>query len=268
MSEALPASPIADIPRAVLDALPQSVVVYQVVSRTEFTLVYINLLGARSPEKQVSLIGKSIRELLSAEEAAKVTRHYQTCLDTGTTVSVEDSYQLDTGVMWSQARCIPLRSPDGQISHIMFVWEDITERKLREQEERERQEAIIQHQAAALAELSTPLLMISGSTVVLPLIGAIDSRRAQLILETLLAGVAERRASNVILDITGVPVVDTQVANVFLQASQAVGLLGARTIVTGIRPEVAQTLVGLGVDLQDIVTRSTLQEAITFALQR
>jgi rsbT co-antagonist protein RsbR len=268
MSESLLAPPIADIPRAVLDALPLSVVVYKVVSRTEFPLEYINLLGAGSPEKQASLIGKSIGELVPPEEAAKVTRYYQRCLDTGAPVSVEDSYQLGTGVMWSQARYIPLRCADRQISHIMIMWEDTTERKLREQEERERQEAIIQHQAAALAELSTPLLMISGSTVVLPLIGAIDSRRAQQILETLLAGVAERRASNVILDITGVPVVDTQVANVFLQASQAVALLGARTIVTGIRPEVAQTLVGLGVDLQDIVTRSTLQEAITFALQR
>jgi rsbT co-antagonist protein RsbR len=104
--------------------------------------------------------------------------------------------------------------------------------------------------------------------VVLPLIGTVDSRRAQQVMETLLEGVATSRAQVAILDITGVVVVDTQVADALVRAAQAVKLLGAQVVLTGIRPEVAQTLVGLGVDLSGIVTRSTLQSGIAFAIER
>jgi anti-anti-sigma factor len=100
----------------------------------------------------------------------------------------------------------------------------------------------------------------------MPLIGAIDSSRAQQVIETLLAGVAASRATTAILDITGVQVVDTQAANALLRAAQAVKLLGAQVVLTGIRPEIAQTLVGLGLDLGGITTRATLQSGIAFAL--
>jgi rsbT co-antagonist protein RsbR len=102
--------------------------------------------------------------------------------------------------------------------------------------------------------------------MVMPLIGAIDSNRAQQVIETLLAGVASSGATSAILDITGVQIVDTQVANALLRAAQAVKLLGARVVLMGIRPEIAQTLVGLGLDLSGIVTRATLQSGIAFAL--
>jgi rsbT co-antagonist protein RsbR len=129
------------------------------------------------------------------------------------------------------------------------------------------QEAVIRAQEATLAELSTPLLAISDRVLVMPLIGVIDPRRAQQVIENLLAGVTQRRASAVILDITGVSVVDTQVANALMSAAQAVRLLGARVIITGIRPEVAQTLVGLGVDLSGITTKASLQNGIAEALR-
>jgi rsbT co-antagonist protein RsbR len=99
----------------------------------------------------------------------------------------------------------------------------------------------------------------------MPLVGAIDSRRVQQIMDTLLTGVADYGATKVILDITGVPIVDTQVANALLRAARAVTLLGAQTVLTGVRPEVAQTLVGLGVDLSGIVTLGTLQDGIAYA---
>jgi len=119
---------------------------------------------------------------------------------------------------------------------------------------------------ATLAELSTPLIPLSDTVVVMPIIGAVDSRRAQQVMETLLGGIAENGANVAIIDITGVSVVDTQVANVFVQAAQAVKLLGAQVMLTGIRPEVAQTLIGLGVDLRGIVTHSSLQRGIAMAL--
>jgi PAS domain S-box-containing protein len=145
------------------------------------------------------------------------------------------------------------------------VAHDLTERKRAAEEHARLQERIIQAQAAMLAELSTPLIPISDHVVVMPLIGAIDSDRAQLVLNTLLHGIERSHARVAILDITGVPLVDTQVAKSLLVAAQAVRLLGARIVLTGIRPEVAQTLVGLGVDLGDIVTRSSLQSGIAYA---
>ena len=126
----------------------------------------------------------------------------------------------------------------------------------------------MRRQEAALRELSTPLIPISDRVVVMPLIGAINSRRAQQVIETLLHGLADSRADRAILDITGVLVVDTQVANALVAAAQAVKLLGATVILTGIRPEVAQTLVGLGIDLRGIVTCGTLQSGIAYALAR
>ena len=145
------------------------------------------------------------------------------------------------------------------------VAHDLTERKRVLEEHARLQERIIQAKAATLAELSTPLIPISDDVVVMPLIGAIDSERARLVLETLLHGIGRSHARVAILDITGVPLVDTQVAKSLLVAAQAVRLLGARIVLTGIRPEVAQTLVGLGVDLGGIVTHSTLQNGIAFA---
>jgi PAS domain S-box-containing protein len=151
--------------------------------------------------------------------------------------------------------------------HFIGIAHDLSERK-REAAERARlQERIIQAQAAALAELSTPVIPISDQVIVMPLIGAIESARARQVLETLLHGIERSRARVAILDITGVPLVDTQVAKSLLVAAQAVRLLGARIVLTGIRPEVAQTLVGLGVDLGDIVTRSTLQSGIAYAME-
>ncbi len=143
---------------------------------------------------------------------------------------------------------------------------DISMRKREEAERASLQQHIIEVQRAAIRELSTPIIPISDTTMIMPLIGTIDSARAQQVLETLLEGVAQYRAAITILDITGVLVVDTQVASALIQAAQAVRLLGARVVITGIRPDVAQTLVHLGADLSGIVTRGTLQAGIEYAL--
>jgi anti-anti-sigma regulatory factor len=135
-----------------------------------------------------------------------------------------------------------------------------------EEEQLKLKDEMIRMQAAALEQLSTPLIPISDDILVMPLIGTIDSRRAQKMTETLLQGLATHQAHAAILDITGVPVVDIEVAQGLLRAAQAAQLLGARVVLTGIRPEVAQTLVGIGVDLQGIVTYSTLQNGIRAAM--
>ena len=120
---------------------------------------------------------------------------------------------------------------------------------------------------ATLDELSTPLIPLTDDILIMPLIGTIDSRRSQQIIEALLHGVSDHQASSVIVDITGVATVDTSVANGILHAAQAVRLLGTVVILTGIRPDVVQTLVSLGVELQGIVTQGTLQAGIAYATQ-
>lgn len=143
---------------------------------------------------------------------------------------------------------------------------ELIERQRAEEERAQLQQQIIRVQASALAELSTPLIPLTNRIMVMPLIGTMDSQRAQQVLENLLQGVSETRAQVVIVDITGVSVVDTAVAGTLVRAAQAVRFLGAQTIITGIRPEVAQTLVGLGVDLTNVTTLGTLQSGIAYAL--
>jgi len=143
---------------------------------------------------------------------------------------------------------------------------DVTEQTAMQAEREQMQAQLIQAQQDTLRELSTPLIPIADHGVIMPLIGAIDTIRAQQILESLLEGVAAHQAEVAILDITGVQVVDTQVAQALIRAAQAVKLLGARIMLTGIQPQIAQTLVHLGIDLQGITTHSTLQSGITAAL--
>jgi rsbT co-antagonist protein RsbR len=151
-----------------------------------------------------------------------------------------------------------IRDGEDEPVEILGAWRDITASV--------HDEELIKSQANALTELSTPLIPISDHVVVMPLIGAMDSHRAAQVLETLLEGVSTRRASVAIVDITGVSVVDTHVANALLQAAKAVRLIGAEVVLTGIRPDVALTLVGLGLDLTGIVTKGTLQAGIVHAM--
>lgn len=162
----------------------------------------------------------------------------------------------------------PIYNSEGQISYALIAFNDITERAAAQEalQRQAVQDEVIRAQSATLRELSTPLLKISDSTLVMPLVGTIDSARAQQVMEALLEGIAEERASTVIMDITGVSVVDTQVANALLRAAQAAQLLGTQVILSGIRPEIAQTIVGLGVDLSGLSTSSTLQRGISRAL--
>lgn len=123
-------------------------------------------------------------------------------------------------------------------------------------------------QKMALKELSAPLIPVFENICVMPLIGTIDTERAKLIMENLLNGVIKHRAEVVLIDITGVPVVDTMVANHIIEASEAVRLVGAECILVGIRPEIAQTIVNLGIDLSRFPTKNTLRKGIQTALEK
>jgi rsbT co-antagonist protein RsbR len=128
-------------------------------------------------------------------------------------------------------------------------------------------ERTVSLQKIALQELSAPLIPVFEKISVMPLVGTIDTERARLIMENLLNGVVKHRAEVVLIDITGVPVVDTMVAHHIIQAADAVRLVGAKCMLVGIRPEIAQTIVNLGIDLNQFSTNSTLRKGIEKALE-
>jgi anti-anti-sigma factor len=197
-----------------------------------------------------------------------------------------DALNTALGVLTSEGRwqgIMPHKHADGNVFPMQcdafFVYDqagtpisavvierDVSEEVRQEQEHQALQQQIIDAQQTAIRELSTPLLPISKHVVVMPLVGTIDSQRAQQVMEALLEGISAYHATTVIVDITGVRVVDTQVAQALLQSAQAARLLGAKVFLTGIQPQIAQTLVQLGADLSGIVTHSTLQAGIAQVL--
>ena len=124
-------------------------------------------------------------------------------------------------------------------------------------------EEIIADQAEAMLELSTPVIRLWEGVIAVPLVGTLDSARTQLVMEKLLETLVATGADHAVLDITGVPTVDTEVAQHLLKTASAARLLGAECIVSGIRPQVAQTIVSLGIEFGDIATKATLADALT-----
>jgi rsbT co-antagonist protein RsbR len=129
-------------------------------------------------------------------------------------------------------------------------------------------EDVIVRQQQELLELSTPVVQLWEGVLALPLIGTLDSSRTQVVMESLLQQIVDTKAEVAIIDITGVPTVDTLVAQHLLKTVAAARLMGADCIISGIRPQIAQTIVHLGVELGDVVTKASLADALTVALRR
>ncbi|MFJ4949797.1 STAS domain-containing protein [Streptomyces sp. NPDC088760] len=129
-------------------------------------------------------------------------------------------------------------------------------------------EELIARQRQQLLEVATPVISLWEGVVAVPLIGTLDSARSQVVMESLLQAVVEQRARYAILDITGVPTVDSLVAQHLMKTVAAARLMGAECIVSGIRPAIAQTIVHLGIDLSPVLTRSSLADALAYALAR
>jgi rsbT co-antagonist protein RsbR len=155
---------------------------------------------------------------------------------------------------WFETHKRPLFDPQGNLIGMLGAYNNITARK--------QAEATVAAQSTLLQELSTPVIPLTKNILVVPLIGTVDTNRVNQLTATILERIAEAGAEHVFVDITGVTVIDTQVAHALVQTSQAVQLLGSRMTLTGIRPEVASTLVGLGVELGAITTHSSLSRAL------
>jgi rsbT co-antagonist protein RsbR len=129
-------------------------------------------------------------------------------------------------------------------------------------------EQIIADQTTAMMELSTPVVRLWDGIIAVPLVGTLDSARTQLVMEKLLETLVATGADHAVIDITGVPTVDTEVAQHLLKTVSAARLLGAECIISGIRPQVAQTIVSLGIEFGDVATKATLADALALALRQ
>jgi len=126
-------------------------------------------------------------------------------------------------------------------------------------------EDVISQQSDEMAELSTPVIRVWNGILAMPIIGTLDSARTQIVMENLLQGIVDTGSSIAILDISGVPAVDSLVAQHLIKTVNATRLMGAECIISGIRPEIAQTVVHLGIDLSQMITKATLESALKFA---
>jgi anti-anti-sigma factor len=209
------------------------------------------------------LLGRKLHEVMPPAMADFLLSHVRASLERKGLVTVEYSLPAGDREVFFSTNITPMSD-----DVVIIVARDITDRKQGELAlvEAGRRQAVIDAQAAALAELSTPLIPITDDVVVLPLIGVLDSQRMQQVMDVLLRGITERSARTVILDITGVSVVDSQVADALVRAARAAQLVGARVVFTGVRRDVAQALVALQADLGGVVTRATVQSGIAFAM--
>jgi rsbT co-antagonist protein RsbR len=174
----------------------------------------------------------------------------------------------DGRVVWVSL-CVTTITDAGEPFFVTYI-QDIDDRK-REQfalQESERQRGVIAAQRELLRQISAPLISIADGVVAMPLVGPIDDERVRQLLEVLLAGVVARRASVVIVDVTGVTQVDAAALAELLRAARAVALLGAETVLSGVNPAMAETMVALGVDLGGLRTIGQFQDAIGHALSR
>lgn len=154
---------------------------------------------------------------------------------------------------------------DTRVQSVLLTMTDITERRTAEQARTRIQDELIAMQAAALAERSTPIIPISDDIVVVPIVGSLDTARSDQLMDTVPVAAGRYGAKVAIIDITGVGTLDTQAARTLIGAARALRFLGIEPIVTGMRAEVAQTLVTLGVRLDGITTRSNLKGGIAYA---
>jgi rsbT co-antagonist protein RsbR len=221
-----------------------------------------------------NIIGRSHYEIFP-DLPEKWKAVHQRCLAGAIEGQEEDPWpRADGGMDWTTWKMFPWKDGSGAIGGIVFFTEVVTKRVLDQQALRESEAQLREVNAqqqqllAVIREISTPVIPVHDEILVLPLVGTIDSARSARIMETLLTGVQENAAEVVIIDITGVPIVDTAVANHLIQATRAATLLGAHCVLVGVSAEVAQTLVQLGVNLSTLVTRSNLQAGITYALAR
>jgi rsbT co-antagonist protein RsbR len=214
------------------------------------------ILGYRSSE----IIGQHFSRFFPTEEVQRGKPETELKVATAEGRSEDEGWRVKKGgaQFWSNEVITALRDQDGALCGFGKVMRDLTERK------RAEEKATLQ--AREILEISTPVIQIWDGVLMAPLIGTLDSERTQKLMEGLLERIVQTNSAVALLDVTGVPTIDTRTAQHLAETTTAVRLLGAQAVLTGVRPAIAQTLAHLGVDLGEITTRSTLAAGFRVAL--
>jgi len=222
-----------------------------------------DLCGVDKPE---DLIGKHDRDL-HLDGWQEFHEDEQHIMITGEPIinKEEQVTNKDNQELWYLTTKIPLHGENGNITKLIGFGVDITDQKKAELEA-EEQRKVIEKQRQTLLDLSAPIIPITDDIIIMPLIGNIDGERGQIIMRSLLAGISQFSAKTVILDLTGVSIIDTEVAGYLHRSTQAVKLKGAKAIITGITEEIAETIVDLGIDWTQVETWRDLQSGLQTVL--
>ncbi len=252
--------------RILIDSVPDSIYFKNKESRfIRVNQAMAQRFGFQKPE---DALGKTDFDLFTEEHARPAFEDEQEIIRTGQPIVDKEEKETcaDGTIRWVSTTKLALRNARGEVVGTFGISRDISERKQAEAERARLQEQVIEAQRHTLQELSTPIIPVMERIIVMPLIGSIDSLRAKDITRTLLAGISRYRAKVVIVDITGVPLVDSGVADHLNKTIQAARLKGAQTIVTGMSDAVAEAIVDLGIDWSGIATLSDLQTGLIYAL--
>jgi PAS domain S-box-containing protein len=214
------------------------------------------ILGYRANE----IIGQHFSRFFPTEEVLRGKPEMELKVATAEGRSEDEGWRIkkDGARFWSNEVITALRDQGGALCGFGKVMRDLTERK------RAEEKATLQ--AREILEISTPVIQIWDGVLMAPLIGTLDSERTQKLMEGLLERIVQTNSAVALLDVTGVPTIDTRTAQHLAETTTAVRLLGAQAVLTGVRPAIAQTLAHLGVDLGEITTRSTLAAGFRVAL--
>ena len=237
----------------------------------EGNITYVNPGGARmiGYDDPVDAMDRAIADMHLPEDAQRVAEEgIPMAMKKGEWRGENRLMHRDGHLIPVDQTIFPVYNKHGEIQTMATIMIDITDRKRDEEERKRLQQEIIEAQRMALQELSTPIIPVMDRIIVMPLVGSIDTMRARDIMRALLEGISEHRASYVILDVTGVPIMDTGIVNHINKTIQAAQLKGARTIVTGISDAVAEAVVDLGIDWSAVETLSDLRTGLIVALNR
>ena len=261
---------------AVFRALAENAADAILMSTLEGEITYANRAGYEIfgyDHEELEMVGMTTSELVPREEAERANRQtISTTLRKGSWRGEMKYQRKDGSTFDADSAVFVIQDESGGQAALASIIRDITEQKQAEVERERLQQEVIEAQRQTLLELSSPVIPVmdapdgSGGIIVMPIIGSIDSARARDITRSLLAGIREHKAKVAILDITGMPVVDSGVASHLNRTIQAARLKGARTIITGISEAVAETIVDLGIDWSTTDTLSDLQTGLVVAL--
>ncbi|XXX74520.1 PAS domain-containing protein [Sorangium sp. So ce134] len=215
-----------------------------------------------------AVLGLRAHDLVPREIADRFDAQDREALVAGAPMTLEDRVDMPDGAHVYYTTKFALRDEEGKATGVCGISADITERVRAEQQNLLLQEQMFRVQEETLQSIATPLLPIAAGVLVMPLVGTMTRERADRVIEALLHGISVQQARIALLDVTGMPEAGAEVIDALVRAARSVRLLGAEIVITGIRPSVAQALVGIATDLGGIVTKGTLERGVAYALAR